>query len=85
MIGCQDHRKMNKKLVNAAAAPLLNESGCAIAPLLLLHLKVGASGLTALIDSGAMHNIISKQAAAHFGAKSRLPNAVPLTVELANG
>ena len=76
---------MNKKLVNAAATPLLNEDGCAIAPLLLLHLKVGASGLTALIDSGAAQNFIGKQAAAHVGAKSRLPNMAPLTVQLANG
>ena len=71
--------------MNAAAAPLLNEGGCAIAPLLLLHLKVGASGLTALIDSGATHNFIGKQAAVHGGAKSRLPNVAPLTVQLANG
>lgn len=71
--------------MNAAAAPLLNEGGCAIAPLLLLHLKVGASGLTALIDNGATHNLIGKQAAAHVGAKSRLQNAAPLTMQLANG
>ena len=71
--------------MNAAAAPLLNEDGCAIAPLLLLHLKVGASGLSALIDSGAMHNSIGKQAAAHVGAQSRLPNVAPLTLQLANG
>ena len=71
--------------MNAAAAPLLNEDGCAIAPLLLLHLKVGASGLTALIDSGAMHNFIGKQEAVHVAAKSRLPNVAPLTVQLANG
>ena len=63
----------------------MNEDGYAIAPLLLLHLKVGASGLTILIDSGAMHNFVGKQAAAHIGAKSRLPNVAPLTVQHANG
>ena len=71
--------------MNAAAVLLLNEDGCAIAPLLLLHLKVGASGFTALIDSGAMHNFIGKQAAMHIGTKSRLPNVALLTVQLANG
>ena len=71
--------------MNAAAAPLLNKDGCAIALLLLLHLKVGALGSPALIDSGAMHNFIGKQATAHVGTKSRLPNAAPLTIQLANG
>ena len=63
----------------------MNEDGYAVLLLLLLHLKVGTQGLTALIDSGAMHGSIGESDKTRVSARSQLPNAAPLSVQLANG